>query len=152
KDEDFPPATDPFGYSATISDQQGGHIRYGSVDLGADLVRGPGYRGGIFVGYHYLNQLTNADGCMQLAANPVICQPQFTTDILGITQNNTFHSLRVGVTGDYSPIDRVKLSVDAAWLPYVKLAGSDAHWLRIGPFAGDFAGPIQEDGKGWGFQ
>jgi outer membrane protease len=151
-DEDFPPFTDPFGYSATTSDQQGGHIRYASVDVGADLLRGPAYRFGVFVGYHYLNQLTNADGCTQLAGNPAICQPAITTDILGITQDNTFHSLRVGGNGDFAVTERIKLSVDAAWLPYVWLVGADTHWLRTGPFPGDFAGPIPEDGTGWGAQ
>jgi outer membrane protease len=152
KDEDFPPATDPFGYSATLSDQQGGHIRYGSVDVGADLLRGPGYRFGAFVGYHYLNELTNADGCQQIAANPVICQPQIPTNILGITQQNTFHSLRVGVNADYWATDRFKFSVDAAVLPYVWLSGADTHWLRIGLDPGDFRGNIPEDGHGWGYQ
>lgn len=152
KDEDFPPATDPFGYSATTSAQRGGHIGYASVDLGADLLRAPAYRFGVFVGYHYLNQVTSANGCIQLAANPVTCQPPIPTDVLGITQSNTFHSLRVGGNGSFAATDRIGFNVDAAWLPYVHLVGSDTHWLRIGTLPGDFDGPIPEDGNGWGYQ
>src|SRR5262249_46603152 len=44
------------------------------------------------------------------------------------------------------------LSVDAAWLPYVWMQGSDAHWLRIGSNPGDFTGAVPEDGTGWGYQ
>jgi hypothetical protein len=33
----------------------------------------------------------------------------------------------------------------------VWLAGSDAHWLRIGTSPGDFSGPVPEDGHGWGY-
>jgi len=38
-------------------------------------------------------------------------------------------------------------------LPYVRLAGSDAHWLRIGTSPGRFS-PVRlpEDGSGWGYQ
>jgi len=49
-------------------------------------------------------------------------------------------------------IGRWKLTADAAWLPYLHLNGTDAHWLRIGNAMGDFTGPVPEDGNGWGYQ
>ena len=41
----------------------------------------------------------------------------------------------------------LKLSGDAAYLPYVKMSGSDRHWLRP-----DFSGPIPETAHGTGMQ
>ena len=38
--------------------------------------------------------------------------------------------------------DRFRLSVDAAWVPYAWLYGSDTHWLRVGNQPGDFTGPL----------
>jgi hypothetical protein len=49
-------------------------------------------------------------------------------------------------------IGRFRLSFETAWLPSVWLHGTDAHWLRISNFPGDFTGPVTEDGKGRGYQ
>lgn len=69
-----------------------------------------------------------------------------------ITQVNNWNSVRVGIDAAYE-INQFKLAVDAASLPYVYLAGSDAHWLWINPLVvGAFSGPIPEDGIGWGYQ
>jgi hypothetical protein len=67
---------------------------------------------------------------------------------------NNWHSVRVGLDAAVE-VGRFKFSVDAAYLPYVYLDGSDAHWLRIDPtatYVGAFTGPIPEDGTGWGYQ
>ena len=48
--------------------------------------------------------------------------------------------------------DRFSLNLDAAWLPYVKLNGTDSHWLRIGTSPGDFTGAVPDDGQGSGYQ
>lgn len=45
--------------------------------------------------------------------------------------------------------DRLKLTGDAAWIPYAKLNARDFHWARIGT---DFNGPTPEDGHGHGVQ
>jgi outer membrane protease len=150
QDEDFPPFITP--YSSTDSNQKGGHLGYGAIDLGVSLVRGGDFRVGVFVGYHFLFEKVNAYGCTQTATNSTVCAGTIPTSILVITQANWWHSVRVGLEGQVLIGDRIKLNVDAAWLPYVKLSGTDNHWLRMGTTVGDFTGGIPEDGKGWGYQ
>ena len=150
RDEDFPPVIDP--YSSTISEQNEGALVYGNVDLGFSVVKGAGWRLGAFVGYHYLQEKVSAFGCSQNGVNSLVCVPDIPAQYAVINQNNTWHALRVGLEGDVKLSDRLKLNMEAAWLPYVMLDGADTHWLRIGSFPGDFTGPVPEDGKGWGYQ
>jgi hypothetical protein len=150
KDEDFPPAIAP--YSATFSVQQNSSPFYGAMDGGFNVVWGPDFRVGLFVGAHYLNQNISAFGCTQVAFNPSVCGPvPIPNQVEVITQDNNWYSLRVGVDAAVE-IDRFRFGVDAAFLPYVVVSGVDTHWLRIGPFPGDFTGPVPENGHGWGYQ
>ena len=90
----------------------------------------------------------SAFGCGQVATNPEICGGGIPDFVKVITKVNNWNSVRVGIDAAYE-INRFKLAVDAAWLPYVYLAGSDAHWLRINPLVvGAFSGPIPEGGTG----
>ena len=94
----------------------------------------------------------SAFGCGQVATTPEICGGGIPDFVKVITKVNNWNSVRVGIDAAYE-INRFKLAVDAAWLPYVYLAGSDAHRLRINPLVvGAFSGPIPEDGTGWGYQ
>jgi hypothetical protein len=150
KDEDFPPVIAP--YSATFSIQNDSSLAYASIDAGFNASVGPDFRLGFFAGFHFLNETVSAYGCTQIAFNPFICGTFTIPDQFKvITQNNDWYSVRLGFEGAVD-FDRFRLSVDAAWLPFVSLSGSDAHWLRIGNFPGDFTGPVPEDGKGWGYQ
>jgi Omptin family len=151
KDEDFPPAIAP--YSATFSIENNSSLGYASVDGGFNVLSGPDFRVGLFAGFHYLNERTTAFGCAQIAFNPFVCGPFPIPDqVKAITQDNNWYSIRLGAEAAFD-FDRFRFSVDAAWLPFVWLSGSDTHWLRIGnnsPF--DFTGPLPEDGRGWGYQ
>jgi hypothetical protein len=151
KDEDFPPGIAP--YSATLSTLDDSFPVYGTVDVGYNVFRGPDFRLGAFLGYNYMREVVTADGCGQVATNPFICGifPVPATFKV-ITQDNNWSSLRVGLNGEVDVTSRLKLSVDAAWLPVVLLDGTDAHWLRISNLPGDFSGPVPEDGTGWGYQ
>jgi hypothetical protein len=150
-DEDFPPVVSP--YSSTLSDQKQGHLAYLTLDGGFNVVRSAALRLGVFAGYHYLDQKVSAFGCQQVASNNAICGG---TGVAGttlvITQNNRWHGLRVGLDTEVKLSERLRLTADAAYLPYVRLRGMDFHWLRIGADPGDFTGGIPEDGKGHGFQ
>jgi outer membrane protease len=148
-DEDFPPGISP--YSRTTSDDKGSYLRYATIDVGADLLRGSNYRLGVFAGYNYLGESVSAYGCGQIAANPFVCEGGAPGNLLVITQQNNWNSLRVGGSAEIR-YDRLKLGLDAAWLPYVMLNGTDTHWLRIGSNPGDFTGPLPEDGTGTGYQ
>lgn len=150
QDEDFPPYAVP--YSSTISDEHSGHLDYASGDVGYDVVRGADFRLGAFVGYHYFNEVVNSFGCRQTTDNLDICVPSVPASVESISQNNTWQSMRLGMDGSVQIGERVTLSAEGAWLPYVHLDGYDAHWLRIGTAPGDFTGPIQENGQGQGYQ
>jgi hypothetical protein len=151
KDEDFPPGIDP--YSATLSPNKNSSVVYGSLDVGVTVVRGPDFHIGAFAGYHLMRQVTSAYGCVQIATNPDVCSSFYIPEQFKvITQVNNWNSLRVGFEAAVEFNQRWAFSVDAAWLPFVHLSGSDAHWLRIGTSPGDFTGPVPEDGNVWGYQ
>jgi hypothetical protein len=150
-DEDFPPGISP--YSATLSVIDDSFPVYSTVDVGYTVLRGADFRVGAFLGYNYLRQVVSAQGCGQVGFNPLICGlfPVPGT-VKVITQSNTWEAMRLGLEGTFDVTDRLKLSAEAAWLPFVGLNGTDAHWLRIGKNLGDFTGPVPEDGTGWGIQ
>ena len=151
QDEDFPaPGFSP--YSSTTSAQRNGYLSYANVNVGYDVVRGGDFNLGAFVGYFLFKEVVNAFGCTQTATNPDVCQPAIPNAVESITQTNVWQSPRLGLNGSVVFAERFKFSADAAWLPYVRLNGADAHWLRIGSAVGDFAGPIPEDGTGMGYQ
>jgi outer membrane protease len=149
-DEDFAPVTTP--YSSTLSSQHTQGLAYGSVDVGSALIRGADFRLDAFVGYHYLNEHMKAFGCQQIASNPGICSPAIADSTAVITQENTWHSLRLGLNADFPLVDRLRLNLEAAWLPYVWFYGFDSHLLRIGNAIGDFTGAVPETGIGSGYQ
>jgi len=95
KDEDFPPVVAP--YSATLSPIKNSSMSYGSADLGFKLVRGGDFYIGAFAGYHFMRQSVSAYGCTQIATNPDVCVPTIPDSIKVISQNNNWHSLRVGI-------------------------------------------------------
>jgi hypothetical protein len=151
KDEDFQPAIDP--YSATLSGQDTGSLIYGTIDAGFKLIRGPDFHVGAFAGYQLMREVTNAFGCVQIASNPFVCPAGLIPNsIQVISQTNNWNSLRVGLEASVELDRRWIVSVDAAYIPYLHLSGSDSHRLRIGPAVGDFTGPLPEDGNGWGYQ
>jgi hypothetical protein len=149
QDEDFPPATTP--YSSTNSDQRGGDLGYVTIDLGGYVLDREAVKFGGFVGYNLVHQQVEAYGCTQTAGS-AICVPAISDSTAIITQENDWHSLRVGLTGEVALGERITISGQGAWLPYLVLDGADSHLLRICGAPGCFTGPIPEDGEGWGYQ
>ncbi|MEF2072342.1 hypothetical protein [Consotaella aegiceratis] len=150
KDEDFLPYTVP--YSATDSDLEDNRLTYGQVDLGYNFLRRPRFDLGAFVGYFYMHERENAYGCTQTAGNPFICGAfggPIDTNIRVISNEGDWNALRVGLSGDVAITDRLTLTANAAYLPYVDLSGEDTHVLQIGS---DFIGPTDYDGEGDGYQ
>lgn len=117
-------------YSNTISDPVNGEIDFATIDLGYDFFSGAGYKLGAFAGYNYYRDDKSAHGCSQIANSLSDCVPPLSKSILGITENNTWKSLRVGVNGETMITDRLKLGADIAYLPYVIFDGTDNHVLR----------------------
>ena len=149
-DEDFTPFIDP--YSSTMSSQRGGHLNYAIADLGYTMWITPRASVSALVGYSYIGQEASAYGCWQIGGNPFVCQPAIDNKTLVITEQTNFHSMRLGIAGEVTFFDRLRFNAEAAWLPFVKANGTDAHWLRIGNQFGDFRGPLPQDGRGDGFQ
>ena len=149
-DEDFPPAIEP--YSSTLSQQQGGQIRYGAVDIGQTLWRSPRASFGLFAGYGFLSESTNAFGCTQIAGNPFVCVPTIPGGVLGISEGTRWQFARLGFAGEVRLLDRLKLSGEFAWLPFEQVVANDIHWLRLGTTPFSISGPIPEFGGGTGFQ
>jgi opacity protein-like surface antigen len=129
-DEDwFIPSLPFIAYSNTLSSADD-RIAYGTIDAGYDWLRGPEYKVASFVGYNLFNQVMRAFGCNQLASPFSDCVPPIPTSVLGITEKDTWQSVRLGTAADFFVLPRVKVSADAAYLPYVWFDGTDNHVLR----------------------
>jgi opacity protein-like surface antigen len=152
-DEDFGiPLLGPAGftyaaYSNTLSPVVTGSTVYGAFDGGFDFLRGPGYKVGAFAGYFYFNQQMNAAGCAPLAN--INCIPPLPVGSPVITENDTWRAWRIGLSGETMLSDRLKLSGEAAYLPYVIFAGVDQHFFGN---SGIVASNNPESGTGRGVQ
>ncbi|MBZ8135007.1 hypothetical protein CLD20_17155 [Afifella sp. IM 167] len=146
QDEDFPPYINP--YSSTDSSQDDGGLTYATIDGGGWLWEKPEFRIGAFAGYSWVRNKVQAYGCTQVAGNPSICASgQVAPATLVISQENDWHSVRLGLKADAVVADRWMVSAEGAVLPYVYLDGADTHHLRP-----DIGGAIPETGAGWGYQ
>jgi opacity protein-like surface antigen/outer membrane protease len=122
----------PIAYSNTISDPVRGRIKYGTIDFGYNFFRGVDYKLGGFAGYNYYREEKDAYGCVQIANQASDCNTarQLPGSVLGISENDTWQALRVGLNGEIALMPGLKLATDLAYLPYVKFDGLDIHHLR----------------------
>lgn len=146
-DEDWGLPSPPFAafvpYSNTLSDVDE-TVRYAIVDLGYNWWRGARYTIAPFVGYSYFRQEMKGLGCRQIANPNSDCATPVPTSVLGITEYDTWQSLRLGTAVEFALTQRLGLSGEAAYLPYVHFEGTDNHVLR------QLLSP--EDGHGIGVQ
>ena len=142
-DEDWVLSGATVPYSNTLSSVDN-RIRYGTIDAGYDVLRGPGYKLAPFIGYNVLSQNMKAVGCTQIANPFSDCVPPLPTSVLGITEDDKWQSLRIGLSAQFMLMPRVQVTADAAYLPYVWFDGTDNHVLRA------LVSP--EDGHGNGVQ
>ncbi len=129
-DEDWLIFGETVPYSNTLSDPVKGTISYATGDVGYDFLWSANYRLGAFIGYNYYRDKKAAYGCTQIANSFSDCVPAIPASQLGISENDTWNSLRVGVNGDVMLLPGLSLNTDAAVLPYTQLRGVDTHWLR----------------------
>lgn len=136
-DEDFDIPGDNVArvpYTNTLSPKVEGEIpTYGTIDIGYDWWRAPAYRLGTYVGYNYYSEQMGAYGVFQTANpdgpfGPNVSAPLPPTGHAIITQEATWQSLRLGVAGEFNLAPRLRLSADAAFLPYVSVDGEDRHF------------------------
>ena len=116
-------------YSNTLSDPVTGSIGYITADVGYDIIRDRAGKLAGFIGYNYLRDDKTAKGCRQLAELGGSCDAEPNT-VSVISEKNQWHSLRIGLNGVMALTDRLQLTGDAAYLPYVNFHGVDNHMLR----------------------
>jgi len=146
-DEDWAAFGGAVPYSNTASSAKG-DIAYATIDGGYSLFRGPNANVGGFIGFNYYRENKSAYGCTQIANPFSDCVPSVPNSVLGIVEDDKWYSLRLGVNGVFTVWDRLKLTTDAAWLPFVAFRGTDNHLLRTD--VPDTVSP--ETGQGQGVQ
>jgi opacity protein-like surface antigen/outer membrane protease len=147
-DEDWVAFNAAVPYSNTSSNPVKGDLGYATVDVGYAVFHGPSSKVGGFVGYNYFRENKSAYGCAQIANPYSDCIPSIPASTLGITENDTWHSFRLGLNGEVKLMDRLTLTADAAYLPFVAFRGTDNHLLRT-----DVANTVStETGNGKGVQ
>jgi opacity protein-like surface antigen len=126
-DEDFPPLPASHVYSNTLSSASG-NLGYADIDAGYAFLKSPAAKFGAFVGYNYYTDHINSYGCTQIAAS-YDCSflPQ---GVDGLTQSDTYNSLRLGLSSQFMLTERLKFTADAAYLPWVNFRGVDNHNFR----------------------
>jgi len=122
-DEDFPGF---YAYSNTLSQTQGG-LSYASADIGYAILKHNDASLGIFVGYHHYAQLLKAYQCTQLAQDAVCVPSSELFGFLGISEQDTFHSLRLGLSSQTNANTPFRLTAEVAYLPWVHFYGKDIH-------------------------
>ncbi|MGX7742497.1 outer membrane protein [Rhodopseudomonas parapalustris] len=142
-DEDFPSQVT---YSNTISEMRDGRLSFGSADIGYNFINDGGRKLGGFVGYRSFYQTGNGFGCLQIATDFATCGVPFPTNYLGLSETESWRGVALGINVRAPLTERLRLEVDAAYLPYVNRAGFDNHWFRAD------INPQSEVGHGWGTQ
>jgi hypothetical protein len=135
-DEDFPPYFTPGPYTKTVSSTKG-DLGYGAVDLGYTFYDGresgvAPVRFGGFVGYHYWHEKTDARGCEQIGGGWVCAGGNaMPNSVTMITENDTYHSVRLGGVADVWLTPALKLTAEAAYINS-RQTGSDTHFFTFG--------------------
>ena len=146
-DEDWVIFNESVPYSNTSSNVKG-DLAYATIDAGYSVFKGPNANVGGFVGFNYYRENKQAYGCAQIANGFSDCVPSISNSVLGIVEDDKWYSFRLGVNGVFTVWDRLKLTADAAWLPFVTFNGIDNHLLRT-----DVSNTVStETGGGQGFQ
>jgi len=143
-DEDFnidmqPDSPDQIGYTNTISPKSTGSLPgYGTIDVGYDWWRSADYRFGTYVGYNYYREKYGAYGCAQTMNQSGPCGLASDGNIPAVGHpiidlHTTWQSMRIGATGEFYLAPGIKLSADAAYLPYVSYDAKDTHYRGNSP-------------------
>jgi opacity protein-like surface antigen/outer membrane protease len=141
-------SSSPVAYSNTRSNAVQGTIAYATADIGYNLLQSPEYKFGPFIGYNYYRENKQAYGCVQISNEFSDCVTPLPNTVLGITEDDTWNSLRVGFNGDMMLLPSLRLNADAAFIPYTQFSGVDIHWQRT-----DVANQTStETGRGMGVQ
>lgn len=123
-----------------------GRMMYGSADIGYNIIDTRDGKLGGFVGYHSIYNRGNGYGCSQIATDDICIPPVIPTRYLALSETESWRGFAAGMNAQMTLTDRLRLEVDAAYLPYVTREGVDNHWFRSD------INPQAEPGTGWGTQ
>ncbi len=114
-------------YTNSFSDKVRGHLNYAVADIGYDFMRESSHKVGAFVGYSFIDQALNRFNCVQIANPKGGCtapdEPPTPPNVVRFQEIDKWHALRVGIAGEMTLADRVKLSGEVAYLPFVHFDG-----------------------------
>ena len=135
----------PTAFEVTDSSTSG-WLKFAAADVDYNVLHDRNYKVGPFVGYSYFRQITNGFGCAQLTTPGSVCGTPNPSNQQIIAQDDTWQSLRVGVSAVVTVWDRLAINGDVAYLPYAHFTGLDSHLIRM-PVAF-----FPQDGTGRGVQ
>ena len=120
-------------YTNSFSDKVRGHLNYAVADVGYDFMSGSSHKVGAFVGYSFVDQALNRFNCVQIANKEggSCTAPEETPtppNVVRFQEIDKWHALRVGIASEMMLTDRVKLSGEVAYLPFVHFQGLDNHF------------------------
>jgi hypothetical protein len=136
-------------YSNAVLVPKDGRQINGAADIGYNVINDGATKFGAFIGYRSVYNHSNGFGCTQIATatDPSACAPGlFPTNLIGVTQSESWRGVAVGLNSKTRLSERVRLEVDAAYIPYANHAAVDNHWFRAD------INPLVEPGHGWGTQ
>jgi len=141
----FVPAATP-RYSNTVSQLQQGALLYGGADIGYNVIDEGGRKLGAYIGYRSFYEQANGFGCRQLATGTTCNPATVSTTYPSLSDTETWRAVAVGGNMQVPLSEKLRLEVDAAYLPYASRAGFDNQWLL------SEINPLPEPGHGWGSQ
>lgn len=145
-DEDF--LAGQVKFSDSTSAVKGNRLAYFTLDAGRELWNlGAHTRLGLFAGYHYWVERLDAFGATFTVGGP----DSIPESEAVISNEVTWHSLRVGLVADARLAARGRLVMEAALVPYAGVRDEDSHWLRQDPNDLGPAPNIIVEGEGYGF-
>jgi opacity protein-like surface antigen len=106
-------------------------LYYFTLDLGYDVLRGPGYKLTPFLGYNYFYHHMYAYGCsFPMYAPQQPCNFAPGTSYLILREVDRWLAWRLGVNAMAELAPGLTLTGDVAYLPSVRFRGTDGHPLR----------------------
>ncbi|MGD9503088.1 MAG: outer membrane beta-barrel protein, partial [Methyloceanibacter sp.] len=118
------------GYSNTVSDQEHGRQINAAADVGYNFIDEGPDRFGAFVGYRSFYTHSHAFGLTQIGSADTSVVAEAPENLTTLSKSENWRGVAIGLNSTARLSDRLRLDVDAAWLPYADYAGIDNHWLR----------------------
>jgi opacity protein-like surface antigen len=134
-------------YQNTLSEATS-KIGYFTLDLGYDVLRAPTYKVTPFFGYNFFHYRMTAFNCtfvMEVPNRP--CNANDPPGQIFLQEKDNWISWRLGTGAEVMLTPRLKLTGDAAYLPFVRYRGRDDHPLRAGEGTSTFS-PAHGRGSG----